>query len=244
MTFVGDAPRFLYDYTEERKHFGNVTATVYYPAGNDTWTEEVRGNYGGNLTWVAYDSSLTSESGDVTVENSGSTAWGSGVTLVVEPMTDDILDDSTTASKGIVKYTAYDITLMKDNQEIQPDGSVRVRIAVPEGYDGTKCVIYHMDAKGNLEKIACTYEDGWLVFTTDHFSTYIVAETTASASVKGDMNGDGEVTLKDVTKLFQFVNKQITTLGDADGDMNGDGEVTLKDVTRLFQFVNKQIDKL
>ena len=33
--------------------FANVTATVYYPANDPSWTEEVRQNYGGTLTWVA-----------------------------------------------------------------------------------------------------------------------------------------------------------------------------------------------
>ena len=64
---------------------------------------------------------------------------------------------------------------------------------------------------------------------------------TAFAATLGDVTGDGEINLKDVTKLFQFVNKQIDTLGDADGDITGDGAVNLKDVTKLFQFVNKQI---
>ena len=32
-----------------------VTATAYYPAGNPTWTENVMQNYGGDITWVAYD---------------------------------------------------------------------------------------------------------------------------------------------------------------------------------------------
>ena len=67
---------------------------------------------------------------------------------------------------------------------------------------------------------------------------------TAFAATLGDVTGDGTVNLKDVTKLFQYVNKQIDTLGDADGDITGDGEINLKDVTKLFQYVNKQIDSL
>ena len=67
---------------------------------------------------------------------------------------------------------------------------------------------------------------------------------TAFAATLGDVTGDGTVNLKDVTKLFQYVNKQIDTLGDADGDITGDGVVNLKDVTKLFQYVNKQIDSL
>lgn len=46
--FEGDAPWFS---TSPLK---NLTATVYYPRGNDTWTEEVMERFGETLTWVAY----------------------------------------------------------------------------------------------------------------------------------------------------------------------------------------------
>ena len=39
--------------------FTRVKATVYYPAGNTSWQEIYRKNYGGTLTWVAYDYSAT-----------------------------------------------------------------------------------------------------------------------------------------------------------------------------------------
>ena len=47
VTFVGSAPEFKND------TFTDVIATIYYPAGNDTWTKDVMQNYGGSITWVA-----------------------------------------------------------------------------------------------------------------------------------------------------------------------------------------------
>ena len=47
--FKGNAPVFW-----RNDVFENVTATAYYPGNDPTWTEEVRQNYGGNITWVAY----------------------------------------------------------------------------------------------------------------------------------------------------------------------------------------------
>lgn len=46
VTFLGDAPHF-----DTTRMFNNVEATIYYPGGNDTWTEEVMLQYGGTLTW-------------------------------------------------------------------------------------------------------------------------------------------------------------------------------------------------
>lgn len=48
-TFLGDIP------TIDATAFFDVTATVYYPAGNATYTEETMLDYGGDLTWVAYE---------------------------------------------------------------------------------------------------------------------------------------------------------------------------------------------
>lgn len=49
ITFEGDAPTF------GEVCFYEVTATAYYPAGNDTWTEDVMLDYGGDITWVEYE---------------------------------------------------------------------------------------------------------------------------------------------------------------------------------------------
>jgi hypothetical protein len=62
--------------------------------------------------------------------------------------------------------------------------------------------------------------------------------------IKGDVNGDNTVDLKDVTKLFQYVNGQSSSLDETVADINGDGSIDLKDVTRLFQYVNGQISVL
>ena len=47
--FQGDAPEI------GESCFNWITTTVYYPAGNDTWTEDVRQDYNGTLTWVSYE---------------------------------------------------------------------------------------------------------------------------------------------------------------------------------------------
>ena len=45
--FPGNAPAF------GARAFRDTTTTIYYPADDPTWTEEVRQQYGGTLTWVA-----------------------------------------------------------------------------------------------------------------------------------------------------------------------------------------------
>ncbi len=45
ITFLGDAPSI------GENVFYEVTATAYYPADNETWTEDVMRDYGGTITW-------------------------------------------------------------------------------------------------------------------------------------------------------------------------------------------------
>lgn len=76
-----------------------------------------------------------------------------------------------------------------------------------------------------------------------------VTDVTTAAEPQvtvGDINGDGEITLKDATLLLQHVNKVATLENSqlAAADINGDGEITLKDATLLLQYVNKIIDVL
>jgi len=47
ITFEGNAPSFGTD------PFSSVTATVYYPGGDDTWNDVAGKNYGGTLTWIS-----------------------------------------------------------------------------------------------------------------------------------------------------------------------------------------------
>lgn len=62
ITFEGDAPEIAEDCFQE------VVANVYYPADNATWTEEVRQNYGGTLTWHANDGTVHHYESAVTTE--------------------------------------------------------------------------------------------------------------------------------------------------------------------------------
>jgi uncharacterized protein YkwD len=88
--------------------------------------------------------------------------------------------------------------------------------------------------------IACYYYDGWYYWAQEFGKT---TPTYSASTIPGDVNGDNTVSLKDVTVLFQYVNKQISTMPNgAVADVNNDDQITLKDVTRLFQYVNKQID--
>ena len=57
--FKADAPENF----SENVFYG-VTATAYYPEGNTTWTEAVKQNYGGTITWEVWQSPTSGICGD------------------------------------------------------------------------------------------------------------------------------------------------------------------------------------
>lgn len=53
--FMGSAPEFTNYYDDGNgDRFSQISATVYYPANDPSWTEDVRQSYGGDITWCPY----------------------------------------------------------------------------------------------------------------------------------------------------------------------------------------------
>lgn len=66
----------------------------------------------------------------------------------------------------------------------------------------------------------------------------IKVDANASDFLPGDINGDGEVDLKDVTTLSRYIaGWNGLTVVEAALDTNGDGEIDLKDVTLLSRYI-------
>lgn len=63
-------------------------------------------------------------------------------------------------------------------------------------------------------------------------------EAVASSFVAGDINGDGSVDNKDLTRLFQYLSDWDVDVVEGNLDTNGDGSVNNKDLTRLFQYLS------
>ena len=67
--FKGSVPVFEQILSDDiNSFFADVVADVYYPMNDASWTEEVRQNYGGTLTWIGYEKkklTITQQPADV-----------------------------------------------------------------------------------------------------------------------------------------------------------------------------------
>ena len=132
----------------------------------------------------------------------------------------------------------FDITLQRDGEEIQPDERVWVRIPV----DNPKAKVYRMEENGTLTDMEAVFNDGYLVFTTEHFSLYVVVEPkedTGVIFVVGDTNNDSKVNIKDATKI-QKVIANLLVFGEIESiaaDVDSNGDVNVKDATAIQKWV-------
>ena len=77
---------------------------------------------------------------------------------------------------------------------MQPDGSITVRVPVPNGWNVTDTAVYHIENNGTLTNMgAAASDDGTYVsFTTNHFSLFVLVNT-ASETEKPSEPDDGKV---------------------------------------------------
>ena len=174
---------------------------------------------------------------DVTVRHEDGTVMPAGTTITVDAVEIDESDVNLGEQTALVEV--YDISLLLDGQEIQPDGVVAVTLPAPADIDRyTDLQVVYIDDAGNVTPCETVVNpDGTITFYTDHFSYYAIVGTPAV--VYGDANGDGAVNNRDVALLQQYINKWEVVLDMTAADANGDGAVNNRDVALLQQYINK-----
>ena len=126
----------------------------------------------------------------------------------------------------------YDITLVENGEAVQPDGTVTVKIPC----DDETAKVYRFEDDGTLTDMQAVYEDGFMVFTTEHFSYYVITTAVSESEFElGDVNRDGKINIKDATAIQKYVAKLVEFDEEqlALADFNGDTKVNVKDATTI-----------
>ncbi len=76
---------------------------------------------------------------------------------------------------------------------------------------------------------------GKYTLTVDYANMKLVIEKVAEPFIKGDVNGDGDVNVVDITALIDVIMNDITDNDRA--DVNGDGHIDVVDITALIDII-------
>ena len=139
-----------------------------------------------------------------------------------------------------VKSVTYEISLKNESgQTVQPSEKVTVKIPVPDGYMGGNCKVYYVNEKGKFTNMNAVCQNGFLIFETGHFSTYLVTETnikTVSEITYGDANGDGKIDSRDAVVIKKYVAGFTGFAIDLEAsDVNADGKVDTRDAVKILK---------
>lgn len=94
------------------------------------------------------------------------------------------------------------------------DGYFEVRIPLKEEYKNKNLMAYYIKDNGEIEEYKITIKDGYGIFTTNHFSTYTIAENKTSIStqeIKNPNTGDN-IIMYIVLVIFSLISAVIVTI--------------------------------
>lgn len=76
------------------------------------------------------------------------------------------------------QYELYHICYTVDNNKVQPNGNVTIKIPVPHTFNRDSCDVYHQQPDGSWEIVNARIEGEFIVFEVDHFSLFAVVNSS------------------------------------------------------------------
>lgn len=211
--FMGNAPKI------GKYAFNDVTATVYYPANNTTWTTENMLNYGGKLTWTTAEPILCNFNVYVSdLDNS--------YKFLIYPstMTDtEIRADLSSGSQVLMTVIPNEKVIFEEDGMLTQHASFNIT------QGNYKFILTGTDTGGNSLVPAiitmAIHQDGGL--------------DCGGLSQYGDIDGDGEFSVWDATRAYAALTgtKTLDDYSKACADLNNDGELTVWEVTQIYNKV-------
>ncbi|MBQ3603605.1 MAG: leucine-rich repeat domain-containing protein [Clostridia bacterium] len=119
---------------------------------------------------------IRNDESKITADIPGDMYSGNSVELSVEEAENENAFEFVNKLNG--RYMAYDIKILVNGEETQPTGKVTVRVPI-EGFVFGKYAVYHIDpVTHEREELPCKREGNYIVFETDSFSYFVIADAT------------------------------------------------------------------
>ncbi len=160
------------------------------------------GNYNFNATITHTKEPIVIKHDDASLETAGATNIPKFVNLYFKEVRNEIDEESMNELEKIIQKTnvnkeivhIYDISLLLDGEEIQPDGNVKITIPLDDQmkkYTDLK-VVYISDT-GEITEVESKITDNEISFITNHFSCYAILGTSKEDIPKSPQTGDSAI---------------------------------------------------
>lgn len=202
ITFQGDAPVIDEYALGFYKESDDAVLTIYYPAGNPTWTEDVMNAVVGEITWIPYGAE------DPGVKPQGSNITGS-VTTVQNPsaLCVELWAEGDSSSPAYTTRVT-DGTYTFENVE---NGTYRMVISMDYGV--TREYLVSVEGEDMVVDVKICLRgdvsgDGKInLADTGRIYAHIkgTAELTGYSLECADVNGDGKINVADTSKIYAHI---------------------------------------
>ena len=86
------------------------------------------------------------------------------------------------------RFRVYDIRFFDmAGNAVQPGGSVKISVPIPDGYAPDRLAVYHISMEGKRTELAFTAVNGSAVFETAQFSLFAIVEKKKDAGAQTDL---------------------------------------------------------
>ena len=160
------------------RHDASHTKTALVYEGNEATVDT---NALTNTGSVKMDGAEFEFDSDVTGNLTGDNVTVSAGTVDDAQTRAEILEKAGKSEDDIRSAPIYNFLLKDGNTELHElNGYVTVTLPyeLPDGEDANNIEIWYVDENGDLQTYSATYSNGYAIFTTNHFSHYIVVRYT------------------------------------------------------------------
>ena len=91
------------------------------------------------------------------------------------------------------KFKLYNVAFADgEGNAVAPNGTIKLSIPVPNGYDTDNLFVYRINADGTKTRVNGTVDDGYFTVVTRNAGTYALVEAGSTETDNGDNNQGGE----------------------------------------------------
>lgn len=203
-----------------------------------TWKKSDNADYYENFLGAYSERNKIITDAKTGVEIEFKNQFDSDVQLEVNEVYDNNILNLIGKKFGNVRSKLFDISAKNNGVTVQPNGSITVRIPIPDSFDySSEVYVCSVDTNsGSVKKIETLIGDDYAVFTTDKLGKFAVVQDVIPQL--GDVNADGVINSVDALQVLRHSVSLIQLQGDEAkrADVNKDKMINSNDALNILRY--------